>query len=305
MSGLRSGEGAARLAVLCAALLFSTGGAAIKASSLTGWQVAFLRSCVAALALWLYAPRSLREGGWRAAAGGAAYSVVILLFVLSNKLTTAANAIFLQSASPFYLLLLAPWLLKERVSRRDISLILVMAAGMGLCLAGSPPEAVTAPDPALGNVLGAAAAVAWALTLAGLRWLASGQESGDKALAMVIWGNVIAGLVAAPFALPIGVLPLKDWLVIGYLGVFQIGLAYICLSAGMRRVPALEASLLLLLEPVLNPLWAWLVHGEEPGLWSLAGGALILAAAAVQTSKVGRSGPNPHGPEVRCPEQPL
>ena len=302
-------DGSARLAVLAAAVLFSTGGAAIKASSLSGWQVAFLRSCVAAVALALFCPRSLRAGGWRAAAGGAAYSVVILLFVLANKLTTAANAIFLQSASPFYLLLLAPWLLKERVRGRDVALILVMAAGMGLCLAGSPPAAATAPNPALGNALGAAAAVAWAVTLIGLRSLAGGQDSGDKALGMVVWGNIIAGLVAAPFAFPVGAMPARDWLVIGYLGVFQIALAYVCLTAGMRRVPALEASLLLLVEPVLNPVWAWLAHGEDPGAWSIAGGALILAAAAVQTllgSAARRAaGPKADGTQVRCPGQPV
>ena len=68
-------------------------------------------------------------------------------------------------------------------------------------------------------------------------------------------------------------------MIIAYLGVFQIGLAYVLVTKGMLRVPAFEASLLLLLEPVLNPFWAWLVHSERPGSWAIVGGGLILLAS--------------------------
>jgi DME family drug/metabolite transporter len=74
-----------------------------------------------------------------------------------------------------------------------------------------------------------------------------------------------------------------DWLTIAYLGVFQIGAAYLLLTAGVRHVTALEASVLLLLEPALNPVWAWLVHGETPGPWAIAGGILILGATILRT----------------------
>jgi drug/metabolite transporter (DMT)-like permease len=84
-------------------------------------------------------------------------------------------------------------------------------------------------------------------------------------------------------AFPVRAAPL-DWAAVAYLGVFQIGAAYLLLGAGIRHVPALEASVLLLLEPALNPLWAWLVHGERPGAWSLAGGALILGATLARTA---------------------
>jgi drug/metabolite transporter (DMT)-like permease len=75
-----------------------------------------------------------------------------------------------------------------------------------------------------------------------------------------------------------GAVPL-DWAVVGYLGLFQIGLAYVAMTRGLRRCPAFEASLLLLLEPVLNSIWAWLVHGEQPGQASLLGCTLILIAS--------------------------
>jgi drug/metabolite transporter, DME family len=74
-----------------------------------------------------------------------------------------------------------------------------------------------------------------------------------------------------------------DWLVIVYLGVFQIGLAYVFMTSAIRHVPALEAATLLLVEPALNPIWAWLAHGERPSAWAIAGGALILGATLVKT----------------------
>ena len=75
---------------------------------------------------------------------------------------------------------------------------------------------------------------------------------------------------------------MRDWVVVTYLGVFQIGLAYVLLTIGMRHVGALEASLLLLLEPVLNPVWAWFAQGETPAGWALAGGAVILLSTAAR-----------------------
>jgi drug/metabolite transporter (DMT)-like permease len=76
---------------------------------------------------------------------------------------------------------------------------------------------------------------------------------------------------------------LADWGLIVYLGIFQIAAAYLLLSRAIRHVRALEVSLLVLLEPVLNPVWVWLVYGEQPGTWALAGGAIILAATAAST----------------------
>lgn len=277
-----------RLRVLAAAALFSSGGAAIKSASLNAWQVAGFRSMVAAAALFLMMPEARRRPTPRVLLVGVAYATTMVLFVMSNKLTTSASAIFLQSTAPLHVLLLSPWLLKERVRSADLVYMGVLALGLAFFFVGLDPVSATAPNPALGNVLATLSGVTWALTIMGLR--AMGRGGVDWSPAASVWGNVIACLVCLPLALPVESSRPVDWLVIAYLGVFQIALAYVFLIRGLRHVTALEASLLLLLEPVLNPIWAWLAHGERPGAWSLAGGALILAATLAKSAWDARRG---------------
>lgn len=270
-----------RLRVLAAAALFSSGGAAIKAASLNAWQVAGFRSMVAAVALLLMMPEARRRPPLKVPLVGVAYALTMILFVLSNKLTTSASAIFLQSTAPLHVLLLSPWLLGERVRRADLVYMGVLALGLASFFVGLDPVSATAPNPWLGNVLATLAGLTWALTVMGLRAVGRGEDWGPAA---AVWGNVIACLICLPLALPVESSRPVDWLVIAYLGIFQIALAYVFLIRGLRHVSALEASLLLLLEPVLNPIWAWLAHGERPGAWSIAGGALILAATLAKSA---------------------
>jgi drug/metabolite transporter, DME family len=272
----------ARLQLAGAALLFSTGGAAIKAAAFTGWQIASLRSGFAALALLLMVPGARRGWTWQAALIGVSYAGCLTLFVLANRLTTAANTIFLQSTAPLYLLILAPWLLKEPVRRRDVGFMLAVAFGLMLFFVGVERPVVTAPDPVRGNVLALVSGFCWALTVLGLRWLTAREGRGSP-IAAVTSGNLTAFLVTLPFALPLGAHSITDWSVLLYLGVFQIALAYVLVTSAINHIPALEASVLLLIEPALNPVWAWLVQGEVPGIWAMAGGTIILAATTAKS----------------------
>jgi drug/metabolite transporter (DMT)-like permease len=274
-----------RAQILAAAALFSTGGALIKSCSLTGWQVTSFRSGVAALVLFAALPTWRRFWGPRSLAIGAAYGATMLLFVTSNKLTTAANTIFLQATAPLYLLVLGPWWLGERVRARDVAFAAALGGGLGLFFLGFDPATRTAPDPLRGNVLAAISGLTWALTLVGLRWLGRtpSPPGRDAAGEAVVAGNVLASAAALPAALPVAPVPALDWAIVGFLGSVQIGLAYVLLSRGVRHVRALEAGLLLLLEPVMNALLAWAVHGETPAAWSLAGCIVILAATVVRT----------------------
>lgn len=268
------------LSAVAAAILFSTGGAAIKMTAFSGMQVASLRSAIAACALLLWV-RGRIVWGWPTLAVAAVYAGTLTLFVTSTKLTTAANAIFLQSTAPLYIVFLAPLILGERFRRRDLLFMAVLAAGLALCFVGRPPATATAPDPATGNVLGMLCSVTWALTLLGLRW--AERRDARIGLSAVVVGNGLAFLIGAPFLLPLPAASGGEWATLIYLGVIQIAVAYIFLTRAIAQLPALDVSLLLLLEPVLNPLWTWLIRGENPGRWSLVGGGIILAATAIRT----------------------
>jgi drug/metabolite transporter (DMT)-like permease len=276
----QTGVAWARGLVILAAILFSTGGAAIKTGAFSALQVSSARSGIAALALLIFV-----RGRWRVTgpilATAVAYAACLTLFVAATRLTTSASAIFLQSTAPLYLLVISPWLLREPLHRRDVGYALGMTVGLAICFLGQPAASQTAPDPSLGNLLGFAAGLAWAGVLVGLRYAARHGDE-DAAISAVLLGNAIAALAVLPFAYPFPSVDALAWANLIYLGVVQIGLAYLCLTRALGHVPALEASLLLLLEPVLNPFWTWVIRGEDPGAWAMVGGACILGASAMR-----------------------
>jgi DME family drug/metabolite transporter len=261
-----------RLLLLAAALLWSTAGAAIKACGLDAWQIAGGRSLVAAAFLFLAVRDARRLPSARALVVAAAYSVTVILFVVATKLTTAANAIFIQDTAPLWVLLLSPWLLREHPTKGELLAIPIFALGLGLFFVDD-----LAPGHLAGNVAALASGIAFALAILGLRFL---RHEGPVAL---VWGNVIAAAVTLPLW-PRGPEPTgMDLALVVYLGIFQLGLAYLCFSRGVSGIPAIEASLIILIEPVLNPIWTFLAMGERPGPWAVAGGAVVLAATAWRT----------------------
>lgn len=276
-----------RLLLFAAAFLFSTGGAAIKSATLTGWQVASFRSGVAAIVLLLCLPEARRTWSWRIVPVAVAYAATLITFVLANRLTTAADAIFLQSTAPLYLLLLGPLLLHEPIRRADLVYMAVVAGGMALFFVGTESALATAPDPPRGNLIAALSGLFYACMLAGFRWLGR-HSKGNSGVATVALGNLLGCLAALPLALPVHASMAQNLPVILYLGVVQIGVAYICLTRAIRHVPALEAATVLMLEPAMNPLWTWYVHGERPGLWSISGGTVILGATLINTWRQSR-----------------
>jgi drug/metabolite transporter, DME family len=272
-----------RLQLLAAAVLFSTGGAALKASTLGTWEVAGFRAVLGGLTVLAFVPaarRGFSRGAW---AVGAVYATSGFLFVGANKATTAASTIFLQSTSPLYIAVLGHWLLHERVRRRDLVFMAALALGLALLIRGTPPPSPTAPDPWRGNLLALLCGLSVAVMMVGLRWLGrAGGGAGGSAPAAVVLGNLLIVAAALPLALPLRGLGARDVALLLWLGVFQIGIAYALMLAGLRHVPVLEATLLMFIEPVLSPLWAFLVHGEQAGPWTIAGGAIVLATTAAQ-----------------------
>jgi drug/metabolite transporter (DMT)-like permease len=268
------------LLLVATALLFATGGAAIKLAALTAWQIAAFRSGIAAAMLLLILPESRRL--WRLSTwlAAAAYAATLMLFVHANKLTTSANAVFLQASAPAYLLVIGPVFLKEKLRRTDLWMGLLVVSGMILFFCGNAAPQATAPNPHAGNLLALVSGVTWALTLAGLR--SAARASGGSALPMVVAGNLIVFFVSLPQAFPVMHIDGPSVAVVLYLGCVQIAFAYWILTRAVRHVPAFEASLILLLEPVSNPVWSWLIHGERMDAWALSGAGLVLAGAAFQ-----------------------
>jgi len=265
-----------RLLLLAAAVLWSSAGAVIKLSALDAWQLAGGRALVATLFLAAVVPTARRRLSGPLLAVAVAYALTTVLFVLANKLTTAANAIFLQDTAPLWVLLFSPWALGERPSRGELLSIPVFGIGLGLFFLDQ-----LSPGQLTGNLVALAAGVAFGASIIGLRRL------GADGPAALVWGNLLAAAVTLPLwplGPPAGAADLGAVL---FLGVFQLGLAYLCFSLGLRGTPAVEASLLVLLEPVLNPVWTFLFAGERPGPWSLAGGAVILLATAWRTLQPG------------------
>ncbi len=270
-----------RLGLLCAGLLFSLGGTLIKVCSFPSLERAGLRSLIAAVTIFLLVPRSRRLPDRRIALLLLPYFGATVLFVVANTLTTAANAIFLQSTYPFWVALLAPFALRERLRSRDILVLLAIAAGIGLFVAAEGRATAIAADPRLGDGIALVSGLAYGALLVGFRWL--GRIDPGAASAVVGWGN----LCNVPLTLAASQAAVQDWTLgdpaswaaILVLGALQVGLAYALLVRAMPLVPAVTASLILMIEPAVSPLLAWLAHGEAPHALALGGGGVILAAA--------------------------
>ena len=156
-----------------------------------------------------------------------------------------------------------------------------LLVGLGLIFVSTKEPLATAANPELGNLLAVGAGFSWALTILGLRWLAVRSIRHDEQPeAAVVTGCFVAFLAAVLPAFPLEESGWVNWLIVIYLGVFQIGLAYVFITEGMRHVPALESSLLLLAEPVFSPVWAWLLLAEMPGALVLIGGLVVIVATA-------------------------
>jgi drug/metabolite transporter (DMT)-like permease len=261
-----------RLLLLAAAALWSTAGAAIKSSGLDAFQLAGGRSLVAGAFLFLAVRSGRARPDRKVALVAVAYAFTVVLFVIATKLTTAANAIFIQDSAPLWVLLLSPWLLSERPTRGELLAVPIFGVGLGLFFLDE-----LSPGQTAGNVVALGSGVAFALSMIGLRSL---RERGPAAL---VWGNFLAAAITLPLWSRGPVPTTLDLGLVLYLGVFQLGLAYLLFSRGVTGVPAIEASLLVLLEPVLNPIWTFAIAGERMGPWAIAGGAVVLLATAWRT----------------------
>jgi drug/metabolite transporter (DMT)-like permease len=274
------------LLLLVAALLWSLGGVLIKSIEWHPMAIAGGRSAIA-IPLMLACIGRPQFTFSRAQIGGAiGYALTVALFVFATRMTTAANAIFLQYTAPIYVAIIGRWYLGERALRIDWLVIAVALGGIGLFFM----DQLTASG-FWGNIVALGSGLAFATVALFLR-----KEKAASPVSAIILGNILVAVVGLPFMFgtPLGA---GDgwWLLL--LGTLQLGLPYVLYAIAIKHVTALEATLIPLLEPVLNPLWVMLALGERPGPWAIVGGILVLGAVLgrgalmIRTARAGGAAP--------------
>ena len=268
------------LAVVLTALLWSSGGLFIKLISLTSMQLSFFRCLIAAIVFAVIFRKKVLKVNRLAILNAFFYATVLTLFVIATKTTTAANAIFLQSTAPIYVLIFEPIINKTRWEPINIITITVCFIGMILFFLGE-----LSPGHLEGNIVALLAGVAFAAFFLGMR-----KNDKEYQQSAIFYGNIIVAVICIPFILELETISFNDLWMVSFLGVFQIAAAYAIFTYGIKRILAVEASIISMLEPVLNPVWVFLGYGEVPTTYAILGGVIIISAITVRTLILGAPG---------------
>ena len=261
------------LAVFLTAILWSSGGLLIKLISLNAMQLSFFRCSIAAIVFALLFRKKILKVNPLALLNSFAYAAVLILFVIATKTTTAANAIFLQSTAPIYVLIFEPVLIKTKWERINIITIAVCFIGMILFFMGD-----LTPGDIEGNIAALLAGIAFATFFLGMK--KNDPQYGESS---IFYGNVIVALFCIPFILDMKAISTQDFAMVSFLGVFQIAFAYALFSYGLKKIKAVEASIISMFEPVLNPIWVFIGYGEAPSFTAAIGGGIIIIAILART----------------------
>ena len=259
--------------LLCTAILWSTGGFLIKFIEWHPIAIAGGRSIIAALIMWVYVKKPKFTWSNIQIMGAVAYAFTVILFVIANKLTTAANTILLQYTGPIYVALFSYWFLKEKITSIDWITILIVILGMTLFFIEK-----LSPDGILGNFIAILAGIAFAWLALCLR-----KQKDGSPLESLILGNILTAIIGLPFIIDTGIPSQQSMIALFVLGIFQLGIPYILYSKAVKYVSALDAVLIPILEPILNPLWVFLLLGESIGMWPMIGGAIIIVAITTRS----------------------
>jgi drug/metabolite transporter, DME family len=261
------------LYTVIAAFLWSIAGVFIKWLSQDAFTILFYRSLFAGILFAIVFRKEVLKVNKLTVISCLFYVPLLMCFVTATKLTTAANAIFLQYTAPALVLLVEPILLKTKLTKANIWTVVFCILGMGLFFV----DQVTAPD----NWLGIMLAVFSGFMLAGLIIVQKMNHSGGQ-IASIFWGNVLVCFVTSSWFVSSPWPQSIELVYLIILGCGQLGLGYIFFLRGQRHLSATESSLISMLEPILNPLWVIIGYGEIPSLWALIGGLLILLTLTVR-----------------------
>lgn len=261
----------AMLMLAATAAMWSIGGLLIKLVDASPLAIAGARSAITSIVLLIYLRKP--NFNWSLPQVGAAIflSVTSILFVTATKTTTAANAILLQSTAPIYVAVLGSWLLKEKTTKYDWLTVAVVMGGMGLFFVGS-----LSTKGLWGNFCAVLSGITYSFFVIFMRMQKDGSPTES-----ILLGNIITAIVGLPF-LCRSAPSTSGWLYLLILGVFQLGIPYIVYSAAIKKATALEAVLIAIVEPILNPVLVFLVLGEVPGLYAVLGGAIVLVSITLK-----------------------
>ena len=259
------------LLLVATATLWSLGGLLIKSVNANPLAIAGTRSAIAIVVLLLVLRKPKFTWSFAQIGAALAYAATTILFVTATKTTTAANAIFLQSTAPIYVTLLSAWLLKEKIKLLDWITVFIVMGGMVLFFLDNLSTAGI-----LGNVVAAGSGISFAFFAIFMRM----QKDGSP-LESILLGNILTAAIGLPF-LSRSVPNAYGWVCLVILGVVQLGIPYILFSKAIKHVTALEAILISVIEPLLNPIWVFLMLGEAPGPLALIGGPIVLVAITVR-----------------------
>jgi drug/metabolite transporter (DMT)-like permease len=262
----------ARLMLLLAAVLWSLAGIFIKFLSLPPLTIVFYRSFFAALFFSFFIRKSSAAPRVALLVATFAYTAAISAFVSANKITTAANAIALQYTAPMFVFVIVHFLFGEKITKASwISLALGML-GIGVICAGS----VGQPD-AAGVMIALLSGLLFSIYMVSLRFL---KDFNPGTLTFL--NNIVCCLILLPLVGSELSLPLKEGWIVATMGVVQLGIPYWLFSKGLEQISVQEASLIVLVEPVLNPLWVALIVGELPSSATLIGGICIIGSLGLR-----------------------
>ena len=251
-------------------LIWSSNGLLIKLVVWSPMSISGLRSLFAALVLLPFLGKPRHLVSFDTLMGSLGFTGALITFVIATKLTTAANAIFLQLTAPVYVALLSGWILGERVRVLDWVITGIILSGMLLFFGDN-----LTVDGFWGNICAIISAICWAIFV-----LFSRRQKDDSPLKIPILGHGICALLGIPFIVISG-LPESGWFWIIPMGTIGAGLSFVLYTVVIKHLKAIEAIITQTIEPVFNPIWVFLAVGETPGPWALLGGMVVLSSVTL------------------------
>lgn len=271
----------AMIYIVIAATLLSTGGIILKYVDMNPMAIASSRGLVSAIVVWLYLKKPNFTFSKPQVIGAFSYSMMVTGFIVANKLTTATNAVVLQFTAPIWIVILGVWFLKEKAYWYDLVCIAVVSGGMILFFID---------DVGGGTVMGNIVAIFSGLALAGATIGMRLQKEGSP-VETTLLGHLMTVLIGLPFVFSAS-FTTANIIGIFLLGAFQLGIAYILYATAVKYLTALEVILIMFLEPILNPIWVMLIHGETPSKFSLLGGTIVILTVAIRSIIVSKRSKN-------------